>query len=237
MEHHLKNQSLLPEPQNLAELQQRLELIKGHTLGELAAVIRAQLPGSTLNGKGYAGELIEVMLGAGAKNLSEPDFTKLGIELKTVPVDRDFKPLQSTYICYAPLTDVRSQDFWHSPLYLKLRLCLYVFVLSPRDLPMAQRRIIDYYLHAMPETDLQQVKQDYDELMELVSLGQAQQITAHIGTIIQMRPKAADGKQLTDCVDEEGNLSKTRPRGFYMRRSYTSKLCQQVAGRHQLPLA
>ena len=44
------------------------------------------------------------------------------------------------------------------------------------------------------EEELALIKEDWEELMEMVSLGQVQQITARYGTIIQMRPKAADNK-------------------------------------------
>ena len=76
------------------------------------------------------------------------------------------------------------------------------------------------------------IKEDWEELMEMVSLGQVQQITARYGTIIQMRPKAADGSQLTDCIGPDGTIIKTRPRGFYMRRAFTQKLIDKIKERN-----
>ena len=45
--------------------------------------------------KGWVGQLIETMLGTDAANRSEPDFVKLGIELKTIPIDRKGRPKET----------------------------------------------------------------------------------------------------------------------------------------------
>lgn len=55
----------------------------------------------------------------------------------------------------------------------------------------------------------------------MVKTGYVDSINARIGQIIQMRPKGADGKALTECIGPEGEIIRTRPRGFYMRRAYT----------------
>ena len=233
---YFKNLQILPEPQSLPELQERLELIKGHTIADLAAAISQPLPPDSAAGKGYCGELIELYLGASSGNLAQPDFPNLGIELKTMPIDRHFEPLQTTFVCHAALRGVRGETFEDSVLYHKLRLTLYVFILSEKQLSLPKRRVIDYCLHPLQGEDLQIIKTDYEELMELIAAGQAQSITARMGTYLQMRPKAADGRQLTECIDADGKVSFTRPRGFYLRRSYNQHICALVATRHQLPL-
>ncbi|MBU3827548.1 MAG: DNA mismatch repair protein MutH [Candidatus Anaerobiospirillum merdipullorum] len=230
------NVSHLPEPHTLDELRQRLELICGKTISELAGALNLSIPQGNTHSKGYTGGLIELYLGAAAPNLGAPDFPFLGIELKTVPVDELFTPIESTFICHAPIKDIRGLDFYHSTLYAKIRLTLYVFVLTAKKMPIRQRRVVDYLLYQMPPADLLQVKADYDELMELITQGQGKQITARIGTLVQLRPKAPNGQRLTAIVDEDGAVSTTRPRGFYMRRSYMAKICKLVATRHQLPL-
>ena len=197
-------------PQSLEELKSRLESLTGKTLLELADKALVELPRNTTSGKGFTGELLEILLGASAGNLPVPDFPQLKLELKTLPVDENLKPLESTFICHAPLIN-------------KL-----VFVLAPRNLPFAERKIMGFHFFKPSTEELSLIKEDWEELMEMVSLGQVQQITARYGTIIQMRPKAADGSQLTDCIGPDGTMIKTRPRGFYMRRAFTQKLIDKI---------
>ena len=237
MSRYFENVTYPPQPTSLEELKGRLERIKGFTLGELAEALDLPCPHNSTKAKGYAGELVELLLGADANNLPVPDFTKLGIELKTMPVDRNFEPLETTYLCHAPLTSVRGIDFYSSVLYSKVRLILFVFILAEREMALPQRRIIDYYLFAPDEHELAQIKADYDELMDMVTEGQAQQITARIGTMVQMRPKCADGRQVVPCVTADGSFGWTRPRGFYLRREVNQNICRRVAPRHVLPLA
>ena len=105
-------------PQSLEELKSRLESLTGKTLLELADKALVQLPRNTTSGKGFTGELLEILLGASAGNLPVPDFPQLKLELKTLPVDENLKPLESTFICHAPLINKRGQRF------NKLQQCL-----------------------------------------------------------------------------------------------------------------
>lgn len=219
-------------PQSLDELQSRLKALTGKTLLELADKALVQLPRSTTSGKGFTGELLEILLGATAGNLPVPDFPQLKLELKTLPVDENLKPLESTFICHAPLVNKRNQRFEDSTLFCKISSILFVFILAPRNLPFAQRKIMGFHFFKPSAEELSLIKEDWEELMEMVSLGQVQQITARYGTIIQMRPKAADGMQLTECIGPDGTMIKTRPRGFYMRRAFTQKLIANLKNRN-----
>ncbi len=225
-----------PPPQSLSELKARLDLIMGFTLGELAAPLHIAVPAGSVHSKGWAGEFVELLLGARAGNLPLPDFVNLGIELKTMPINRNFEPLESTFLCHAPLHQVRGQSFEQSALAGKTAAMLFVFILTGRGMPPARRRLIDYYLFVPTPDERAQIKADFDELMELAAAGRTAQITAHLGTIIQLRPKCADGSQLVPCIDEEGQLSATRPRGFYLRREFNRIICSRAAAGRKLPL-
>ncbi len=117
----LENIEAAPPPADFAQLKLRLDAILGKTLAELANGIGASLPESALHGKGFTGELLELILGASAGNLSEPDFPGLALELKTMPVDENLKPLESTFITHAPLLNIRGLRFEDTALYHKLR--------------------------------------------------------------------------------------------------------------------
>ena len=87
-----------------------------------------------------------------------------------------------------------------------------------------ERYIAGFHFWSPSSEDKTVIKNDYDELMEMVATGRIDDITARLGTIMQLRPKAADGKALTDCPGPDGEIIKVRPRGFYMRRSFMLEL-------------
>ncbi|MGR5543468.1 DNA mismatch repair endonuclease MutH, partial [Vibrio campbellii] len=41
---------------------------------------------------------------------------------------------------------------------------------------------------------------------------------------LQLRPKAANGKALTEAYGSSGKIIKTRPRGFYLRTQFTASI-------------
>ncbi len=55
------------------------------------------MPAEPQRRKGWAGQLLNLALGADAGQQSLPDFTKLGIELKTLSFIGHGKPLESTF--------------------------------------------------------------------------------------------------------------------------------------------
>ena len=98
---------------------------------------------------------------------------------------------------------------------------LIVLVNATRDLTFEDRKVLGFFFYTPTQDELQTLKSDFDELYEMVKTGYVDSINARIGQIIQMRPKGADGKALTECIGPEGEIIRTRPRGFYMRRAYT----------------
>jgi DNA mismatch repair protein MutH len=71
------------------------------------------------------------------------------------------------------------------------------------------------------------LEQDWQELQDMICLGQVERITAKVGQVLQLRPKAADGSALTNAVGVDGQLIQTRPRGYYLRKNFTQSIIQQ----------
>ena len=59
---------------------------------------------------------------------------------------------------------------------------------------------------------------DWEELMDLIVLGEVERITARHGEVLQLRPKAANSKALTEAIGARGEIILTLPRGFYLKR-------------------
>lgn len=217
-------------PTSEQELLDRCYQLAGLTLAELAAMHRIELPVDLRREKGIVGQLLEVALGASAGSKAEPDFPHLQIELKTIPVDEQGRPLESTYVCVAPMTGFTLERFEDSWVYRKLSRVLWVPVLASRQIPLHQRVIGRAFLWQPTEHELAILRQDWEELMELLRLGKLSHIKGQHGTALQLRPKGANSQARTNALDEDGATVQALPRGFYLKTSFTSTLLQRAFG-------
>ena len=211
-------------PQEPTELLQRAEAIAGLTLGDLGAMANIVVPENFKRHKGFTGQLIELWLGASAGSKPQQDFPELGIELKTIPIDSAGKVLETTYVCFAH-TQVKLGSTWeNSSVRNKLSKVLFIPVLGDRGIPPAQRMVGMPVLWIPNAEEDAVLKQDWEELTECISLGKIDTITAKMGQALHIRPKAADGSALTTAVGSEGETIQTRPRGFYLRKTFTQNI-------------
>ncbi|WP_306520218.1 DNA mismatch repair endonuclease MutH [Rheinheimera sp.] len=217
-------------PASIAELLNRSQRLAGLTLGELAAELQIQLPANLLRDKGLIGQMLEQALGASSGSKAEPDFPQLGIELKSLPIDAKGKPLESTYVCTAPLTDVAMQQWHNSWVCRKLSHVLWVPIWAERSLPLCDRVIGSAFLWQPDAEQALLLQQDWEELMELIVLGGIHQIRGAHGKVLQLRPKAANSKALTQAVGRNGEPIQTLPRGFYLKAAFTAAILQHQFG-------
>lgn len=217
-------------PYSTEELLERCSQIAGLTLGQLAEQCQLQLPANLQKEKGIVGQLLELVLGASSGSKAQPDFPHLGIELKTLPVDRFGKPLESTYVCVAPLTDLSGLQWQESWVCRKLSQVLFIPILAERTIPLAERQIGSGFLWRPNPAQQALLQQDWEELMELIVLGGIDQIKGAHGKALQLRPKAANSKALTSAIGADGQPIQTLPRGFYLKASFTASLLAHQFG-------
>jgi len=214
-------------PASLSELQARSKSLAGMTLGQIAAQLNIPVPVNLQKDKGWVGQLLEQALGASAGSKAEPDFPHLGVELKSLPIDGSGKPLESTYVCVAPLTGVAGLQWAESWVCRKLQHVLWVPILAERQIPLADRMVGSPFLWQPDPAQYRALQQDWEELMEKIALGGIADIRGAQGKILQLRPKAANSKALTDAVGANGEPIRTLPRGFYLKAGFTATLLQQ----------
>ncbi|RJT27471.1 DNA mismatch repair endonuclease MutH [Buttiauxella izardii] len=215
---------LLNPPENEQILLAQAQKLAGYTLGELAALASLSIPNDLKRDKGWIGVLLELWLGASAGSKPEQDFAALGIELKTIPVDRLGRPLETTFVCVAPLTGNTGVTWETSHVRHKLKRVLWIPVEGERQIPLAERHIGTPLLWAPSAEEEHQLQLDWEELMDLIVLGQVERITARHGEVLQLRPKAANSKALTDAFGADGSPILTLPRGFYLKKNFTAAL-------------
>ncbi len=214
----------IPPPKSEAELIQRAENLKDRSLGELALLMNLKMPENFSREKGFIGQLLELVLGASAGSKSEPDFQTLGIELKTLPLKINGQPKESTYVSIVPLLSSSLIAWRESAVYAKLRRVLWIpYLFDKASHP--QDWLIKAPILWSPSTEDERVlKNDWQELMSMVQMGELAQIDARLGEYLQIRPKGMNASARRQGLNEEGQAIATSPLGFYLRPEFTNKI-------------
>ncbi|BAJ00892.1 DNA mismatch repair endonuclease MutH [Shewanella violacea] len=216
-----------PSPETIEELMQRANNMAGLTLGQVADSHGFTTPADLKRDKGWVGQLIEYELGALAGSRPEQDFLHLGVELKTIPVDDKGKPIETTYVTVAPLVNIQGLTWEKSIVCHKLQTVLWIPVQGSRDIPVAQRQIGTPILWSPTPDELALLKQDWEEIMEFIAMGQVQQLTARHGEVLQLRPKGANSRSVTQSIGQDGSKILTNPRGFYLKIPFTQSILKR----------
>ena len=211
-------------PSSERELCDRATWLSGRTIGELARALGAPVPAPGARGKGKMGTLVEKALGAEAGSASVPDFPRLGIELKTIPVDAAGTPRESTFVCSIALAGAERADWSTSAARAKLRQVLFVPIVVGDEEPVENRRIGSPLLWRPTAEQDAVLRDDFEAAMGAIGAGNVESLTARSGRWLQVRPKAATGRTRTFSFGPEGEWIATVPRGFYLRASFTRAL-------------
>lgn len=181
-------------------------------------------PRDQRHAKGLVGRWLERVLGATSGNASQPDFAELGVELKTIPLDRNARPLESTFVCTVPLLQLAELEWEHSPVHAKLRRVLWIPLESGADLPLPARRIGAPRLWSPSAREDAALRADFEQLSAALVAGEAEQLRAHVGRYLQVRPKGANRDSRVRASDADGAPLFLPPRGFYLRTAFTARL-------------
>lgn len=209
-------------PQTLEQLLSQAQSIAGLTFGELADELHIPVPPDLKRDKGWVGILLERALGAMAGSKAEQDFSHLGVELKTLPINAEGYPLETTFVSLAPLVQNSGVKWENSHVRHKLSCVLWMPIEGSRHIPLRERHIGAPILWKPTAEQERQLKQDWEELMDLIVLGKLDQITARIGEVMQLRPKGANSRSITRGIGRNGEVIETLPLGFYLRKAFTA---------------
>jgi DNA mismatch repair protein MutH len=215
---------LSPPPSSEDELLGRARDLEGMTVGALAELLGCTLPATSVRGKGRVGQLIECALGASAKNLDLPDFPHLGIELKTVPLDAQGRVKESTYVCYLDMDDIEHQEWESSRVWRKLKRVLWIPIEWQPGIKPSARHIGTPMLWSPTKQQQLLLRSDWTELVGCIAVGGIDEISAHRGQVLQIRPKAANASVRMEAFGPQGEILATVPRGFYLRARFTEQI-------------
>ena len=220
---------MLAPPQSESELLLRCAGIEGLSIAQLASAVGLRIPEQSSRRKGFIGQAVELALGADAGTKSLPDFLDIQVELKTLPIDHNGRPAESTFITTIPLLHVREQTWENSQCKSKIKRILWVPVEDNLTIPFAHRRLGHAFLWSPSVDELLVLQRDWFELTDMISRGELAKIDARMGEYLQVRPKAANAKSLCYGLDDTGEKFLTLPRGFYLRSSFTASIMKLSA--------
>ncbi|MFT7583474.1 MAG: DNA mismatch repair protein MutH [Myxococcota bacterium] len=216
--------SLPTAPTAVPELLDRARALAGRTLADIAKPLHLLVPPDLSRRKGWVGNLIEVALGASAGSKPTPDFERIGVELKTIPIGANGTPRESTFVTHVAV-DALSDMTWESSFVrAKLHRVLWVPIQADPKLPLAHRRVGMPLLWRCEGDDEQRIEADWQRLTDQIRMGFIDSLTGSDGEILHMRPKALDRRETRPTVGEDGWLVQTLPRGFYLRARFTAGL-------------
>ncbi len=213
-----------PVPRTESELLARADALAGCTIGQLAAWLGREVAPDQRRAKGFVGALLEAALGADAGSRPGPDFATLGVELKTLPVDRRGRPRETTFVCSLHPDELVRTSWLGSRLRAKIARVLWVPVLALPELPLSDRPVGAPLLWSPSPEEEARLSSDHALFQGLIGSGRIDDVTAHLGEVVQVRPKAAHGQARRLSADEEGGPILSLPRGFYLRTSFTGAL-------------
>ncbi|MGP1924957.1 MAG: DNA mismatch repair endonuclease MutH [Arsenophonus sp. NEOnobi-MAG3] len=211
-------------PDDEESLLNKAKKLRGYTMAELAYHTGIPIPHDLKRAKGWVGQLLEYCLGANAGSKAEQDFAHIGIELKTIPINRYGQPLETTFVCVAALIGNTGVTWLSSHVRHKLSRVLWIPIEGEKKIPLPERRVGSPLLWNPNPIEEQLLKRDWEELMDMIVLGQVENITACHGQVLQIRPKAANSKALTQGIGRHGQPIMTLPRGFYLKKNLTATI-------------
>lgn len=197
-------------PTTETELLNRANNIAGMTVKELAQELHIPVPSTLKYAKGFIGELVEIALGATAGSKPMQDFPHLNIELKTIPINYDAIPVETTHVCILHEDKLCGLDFYKSNFYNKIKRVLWVPVEGEKSIPLPERRIGQAFLWELDKDNELLLKNDFEEILEHIALYSLQNTKANIGTYMQVRPSGIiNGKKIY---------------GYYLKRNFTTQI-------------
>ena len=211
-------------PRTENELMDSAALLAGRTLGEIARRHAIAVPHNLKRAKGWVGELLETALGASAGSRPVPDFESIGVELKSIPLNPQHQPQESTFVSSAPLINTVGLQ-WSTPaVKAKLNRVLWIPIEAAHEIPVAKRRIGRPLLWSPSAEDSAILQADWEEHIERIALGNLDELGAQLGTDLQIPPKAINRQDRTLAISSNGEQVSVLPRGFYLRTSFTRKI-------------
>lgn len=163
-------------------------------------------------------------------NMSVPDFTKAGVELKATPVKRlrngSLVSKERLVFGMIDFMKIHEEKFESSAFLSKNALILLVFYLHEQKV-----NVLDYIvqlarLWGIPEADLPIIKNDWEKIVNKIREGKAHEITSGDTLYLEACTKAANNKARRP---QPFSNETAKPRALALKAKYMSELFRQLS--------
>jgi DNA mismatch repair endonuclease MutH len=195
-------------------------------------IIEKQIGGYGIKRKGFLGDLTEkYFFDINPGNISEPDFTVAGVELKTTPLK---KHTRSEYVSKERLVfsminyDIVQNETWKLSSFLKKnKSLLLMFYLWIED-----QNVLDYkfkFVHLLnllediSSEDIFQIQKDWEFIVAKIRRGEAHLLSEGDTYYLGACTKAANSRVVRD---QPMNRTPAKPRAFSFKQQYINYLIQ-----------
>lgn len=188
------------------------------------------------NYKGGMGNLLEERYFGYKKNSDEnPDFEKIGLELKTTCIDPAkrkgwrYKAGERLVITMIPFQDEMTKNYENSHLCSKLENVLLIVYLRNKDICKLDQEIKFVGKMNIPAEDLEIIKHDYHQIVETIQQGRAQDLSEGATNYLGACTKGSNAeKSMRAQFYAPGTKAKSR--AFCLKQSYMNSLLQSLFG-------
>jgi DNA mismatch repair protein MutH len=205
----------------------------GVDLAELADQLGLPVPAGAVRTKGWAGQILERELGVESGGQRGPDFAALGVELKTVPVDATLSPRESTAVCQIDPIGIAAESWDTSYVRQKLLRVLFIALeVSSRagggSRSVGDHRVAAVRLWSPSPDDEQALRADFELFVRgYFRRGRSDDITGHLGAVLQVRPKGRNAADRRAGYDADGRATQVGKCGFYLRPSFVGRILRK----------
>ncbi|MDX2021421.1 MAG: MutH/Sau3AI family endonuclease [Deltaproteobacteria bacterium] len=200
----------------------------GARLADIADALGLPVPVGNVRTKGWSGQIIERELGGTEETSHGPDFAALGIELKTVPVDAAWRPMESTAVCVIDPITIAGESWQTSYVHQKLQRVLWIGLKVPgrgSAFSVGDREVCAAVLWSPTPAQDELLRADFEMFVrDYFRCGRASDITGHLGQALQVRPKAANNRDRRRAFDSDGQPVRVGKSGFYLRPSFVEAI-------------
>lgn len=210
------------------ELSHRLDQIVGVPFAELGEYYHQPWSGDATHNKGWAGRLVERLVGGDSGSAPVADISSLGIEVKTIPIGKGARVLEPTKVTMLNYADLFSTDWTASTAYHKLRAVLFVPIVKFNPSHPDEWFIRRPFLWLPSEPVLGSLKSDYDSVRQLVMERNFAKISSAKpprgqGVALHPKPSAANA-QIRGKYAIQGVEYRLLPRAWMLRESFTQPI-------------
>lgn len=199
---------------------------------EHAKLIESKIGEYGLRRKGLLGDLVEkYFFEINPGNISEPDFTVAGVELKTTPLKKSDKKKFSSKerLVFSMINyDTVVSETWEKSSFLKknkvLLLMFYLWIESQSilDYEFQFAHMLDL-LEDISSEDIYQIKKDWEYIVAKIKRGEAHLLSEGDTYYLGACTKAANSSVVRD---QPMNRTPAKPRAFSFKQQYINYLIQ-----------